>query len=84
MFADAQGEIENMEKERMRIQAEEIEAQKVLNSDPNNTALQQSLADKKKAHLDMMMDYNTRHRDLSEIREAMGELLHGRKPKIRI
>ena len=84
MLLDSQGEIENLEKERLRIEWEITETNKKLAADPHNTALQQSLADSKKAHLDMMVDYDTRHRDLSEIREAMGELLHGRKPRIRI
>jgi len=30
----------------------------------------------------MMADYRDKYKELSEIREAMGDLLNGRKPKI--
>ncbi len=84
MFADAQWEIETMEKERMRVEAEHTDAKKKFEANPSDTGLKQDFDTKQKAHLDMMNTYHEQHRDLSEIREAMGELLHGRKPKIRI
>jgi len=84
MFTDAQDEIKNMEDERLRVERETIEAKKALEVNPNDTNLRQDFDAKNKAHLDMMNTYHEKHRDLSEIREAMGELLHGRKPRIRI
>jgi hypothetical protein len=73
-----------MEERRIQADKELSEAKKALKANPNDTALKQDHENKRKAHNTMMHDYNERHRDLSEIREAMGELLHGRKPKIRI
>ena len=84
MLLESQREIEDMEKNRLKIEDEISEIKKKIAANPNNTSLQQALADKQKSHIDMMNDYHSRHRDLSEIREAMGELLHGRKPRILI
>lgn len=68
----------------MRVEAEHTDAKKKFEANPSDTGLKQDFDTKQKAHLDMMNTYHEQHRDLSEIREAMGELLHGRKPKIRI
>lgn len=84
MLLDSQGEIEKMEEERIKSDRDLLESKKASEAHPNDTALRQDFDAKQKAHLDMMSDYGTRHRDLSEIREAMSELLHGRKPKIRL
>ena len=84
LFDDSQEEIKKMEEKRLQVEKEAIEAKKTFEANPNDTNLKQINDAKTKAHTDMMNDYHTRHRDLSEIREAMGELLHGRKPRIRI
>lgn len=73
-----------MENKRLTVEKELIEADKKQKEKPQDTALRADYEAKKKAHSNMMNSYKNKHRYLSEIREAMGELLHGRKPKIKL
>ena len=84
MLLDSQGEIEKMEEERIKSDKELLESKKASEARPGDTALRQDFDAKQEAHIKIMDKYASNHRELSEIREAMSELLHGRKPKIRL
>ncbi len=81
---ESQREIERMEEERITAEKELKKAESGMKDDPNNQQLRNEYNQKKSRHMQMITDYKDRHRDLSEIREAMWELLHGRKPKIKL
>ncbi len=83
-YEESKKEIEAMEEKRIQTEKELTQAKKAHEKAPWDAALKQDFENKKKAHATMMTNYHDNHRWLSEIREAMGELLHGRKPKIRI
>lgn len=83
-FEKSKQEIEDMENKRIAAEKDLIEAEKKHKANPSDVALKNDHEAKKRAHANMMSNYNDKHRYLSEIREAMGELLHGRKPKIKL
>ncbi len=84
MLIEAQSEINAIEEERIKSDKDLLESKKASEAHPNDTTLRQDFDTKQEAHIKIMDKYATSHRELSEIREAMGELLHGRKPKIRL
>lgn len=83
-YEESKKEIEAMEEKRIQTEKELTQAKKAHEKAPWDAALKQDFENKKNAHAGMMSSYHDNHRWLSEIREAMGELLNGKKPKIRI
>lgn len=83
-FEESKKEIEEMEKKRIQAEKDLLEAKKAHEAKPNDAQLKQEFETRRQAHTAMMANYHENHRGLSEIREAMGELLHGRKPRIRL
>ena len=81
---ESKKEIEEMEKKRIQAEKDLLEAKKAHETKPNDTQLKQEYESRRQAHATMMTNYHENHRNLSEIREAMGELLHGRKPRINL
>lgn len=70
--------------EKTKIEKELLKAKKQMELHPGDTNLKSIYDIKNKAYIQMFEDYHIKSISLNEIRDAMHELLHGRKPRIRL
>jgi hypothetical protein len=70
--------------EKTKIEKELLNAKKQMELHPGDMNLKSIYDIKNKAYIQMFEDYHIKSISLNEIRDAMHELLHGRKPRIQL